>query len=117
MRLILVLACLTLAACGTPQDRCVRATNREAATLDRLITETQEAMTRGYRIETELRDSGVTWGVAYCNRSRNIGFCFDNDRPRTVRRAVPIDPEAERRKLANLRERRAALADRSCLAS
>lgn len=112
-RLALLLV-IVLAGCGTPQERCQRGLQGEVRQLDQLIAETETNIARGFRYETEVRD--VSFGFSYCSRSRNVGVCFDNRSPRTVRRAVAIDPQSERRKLAGLTERRADLAARTCRA-
>lgn len=114
MSRIPIAALLLLAACGSPMERCERSIVREEQRLDALIAETETNLRRGYGYETETRDVSV--GFSYCNRSRNVGVCFDNRTPRTIRRAVAIDPEAEQRKLAGLKDRKLALQSRSCRA-
>lgn len=105
--------CIALAACGTPQDRCARGLERDLRTVNLLIDETEANLARGYRYETEIRNSNV--GVSFCNRSRNVGFCWDNYGPRTVQRPVAIDPAQEQRKLKGLKARQAEIAALSCL--
>jgi hypothetical protein len=102
-----------LAACGTPQDQCIARETRELRSLDRLIAETQGNLDRGYAIDRvtvyedywtwcEVRDPahGGTVARRFCLDQRAVGV----DQPRA------IDPEAEARKLAGLKEQRRDLA-------
>jgi hypothetical protein len=118
-----------LAACGTPQEQCIRTATRELRTVDRLLAETRANLARGYSYETEeitrtewvicdyVQDPASTPGAPLPKpRPR---YCFD-DVTDTVRREVAIDPALERRKLAGLEEKRrdlngkAAAAIRAC---
>ncbi|WP_108263297.1 hypothetical protein [Mangrovicoccus ximenensis] len=107
----LFLGLLLLAACGTPQERCSSDLSREERRLDALISETRTNLARGYTYETEYRD--VNFGMTLCNRGPHVGWCYDH-RTRPVRRAVAIDPEAERRKLDALLLKRSQLQGASC---
>lgn len=107
----LILA-VTVSACGTPQERCIRNVSAELRRLDALIGETEANLARGYGYETReiVRHE---WQI-----------CTDlvGDPPKpvqrmclepvwdTIRRPVAIDPESEHRKLEGLRDRRARLA-------
>jgi hypothetical protein len=42
---------LLLAACGTPQERCISRETRDLRVLDRLIAETEGNLKRGYALE------------------------------------------------------------------
>ena len=114
VRLSALLALCALAACATPREACLRAAAGDLRTLDRLIAETEATIARGYAYASEpytttalefclsrgaYRD-GVNVGLAYCP----VAETRYRDRP------VAIDPAAERRKLAELRARRAAAA-------
>ena len=106
---------LILAACGTPQERCIRSATQEVRTLDRLIAETEANLARGYEYESrEVVRHVWTWCNDYIGRDRRPvrHMCFE---PvfRTVERPVAIDPEVEARKLDGLKTRRAALARRA----
>ena len=46
-----IFALLMLAACGTPQERCIARETRDLRVLDRLIAETQGNLQRGYALE------------------------------------------------------------------
>ena len=110
MRRVLIL-CLLLAACATPQEACVNRATRELRTLDRLIAEQQETLARGYALveRTEWR-----WDWQICDPGTPATdttpatpprWCWDRE-PYTVTDRVPIDPAAERRKLDGLLARR-----------
>ncbi|MGB0660031.1 MAG: hypothetical protein ACPGNV_07605 [Mangrovicoccus sp.] len=104
---------LLLTACGTPQERCQSSLAKEIRSLDRLISEVNGNLARGYAYETRIRN--YSYGVSSCSRyHRHGGFCIGASQPRTYRARVAIDPTAERRKLANLQKRRSELALRSC---
>lgn len=107
-----VLICLLAAACATPQERCISDTTKELRTINSLIAETEGNLSRGYAIE---RETQVRPRLTFCAgsyRHRRIGagvsFCSTDDIVQRER-PVALDPQAERRKLAQLRERRSAL--------
>lgn len=114
MRRPAALALLLLAACGTPQERCIRNATEEVRTLDLLIAETRAALARGYGYEQE---QVVRYQYGHCGYYRGADGhlypqrCFEPYTD-TVSRPVAIDPEVEARKLAGLESRRAALAAR-----
>ncbi|OYX44524.1 MAG: hypothetical protein B7Z02_05340 [Rhodobacterales bacterium 32-67-9] len=99
---------LLLAACGTPQEQCIRTATREIATLDRLIAETETNLARGYALEERevVRREWSRCDDWVPGTPRRM--CFE---PvwHTVKRPVAIDPAAEERKLGGLEARRKAL--------
>ncbi len=110
------LALITLlAACGTPQEQCIRTATRELRTLDMLIAETEASLARGYTYETR---EVVRHVWTRCDDFVGLGphhhrrMCFEPVTD-TVRHPVAIDPTVENRKLAALKDRRAALAARA----
>lgn len=109
MRLGLAFILVALvAACGTPQEQCIRTATREVRTLDRLIAETEANLARGYTYE-EHQIVRHEW--MRCDdwvRGTPARMCFE---PvwHTVKRPVAIDPQAEQRKLDGLKARRKAL--------
>jgi hypothetical protein len=115
MRHPAALALLFLAACGTPQERCIRNATEEVRTLDLLIAETRAALTRGYGYEQE---QVIRYSYGHCGYYRGHDGhryprrCFEPYYD-TVSRPVAIDPAVEERKLAALQSRRAALAGRA----
>ncbi|MCB2110615.1 MAG: hypothetical protein H6895_00490 [Defluviimonas sp.] len=104
---------VALAACGTPQEQCIRGATRELGTVDRLIAETEATIARGYGYRT---DEVVRWAWTVCDtvpiaapgRATPRPMCWEPYTD-TVRRPVAIDPAAEARKLAALKARRTAL--------
>lgn len=106
MRLVAILLFLIVAACGTPQQRCINQSTNELRTVNNLITETEVNIARGYTYVTEARPVRV--GFSYCTRGSHIGFCGSNYND-VVRRPVAIDLAAEERKLQDLKSRRASL--------
>ncbi len=113
---------LLLAACGTPQERCISDVTRELRVVDRLIADSQANLSRGYALVNQTVYVPV-W--EYCTPPVVVRpadgsapvlvpgrMCLD-DEPRTVRRPVAIDPAAEKRKLAGLQDQRKALVARS----
>ena len=116
---LLISLLVLLAACGTPQEQCIRSETHEVRTLDRLIAESEATLARGYGYTSE---TVVRWNWTRCDIYPRRGhlraaprMCYEpyND---TVRRPVAVDPAAEHRKLAALKERRAALLPRALAA-
>ena len=103
---------MLLAACGTPQEQCIRTNTRELRQVDALIAETRANLTRGYGYR---EDIVTDWDWEPCLHGRPVprghmpDMCWE-PYERTVRTPVAIDPASEQRKLAALTERRKALA-------
>jgi hypothetical protein len=113
MRRMILPALALLAACGTPQERCIAANTRDLRTVDRLIAETEGNLDRGYAIETVTITEDY-WD--YCPQPQIEGqppvpprLCLQ-DRSVTVQRAKAIDLNEEARKLDSLKVKRADLA-------
>jgi len=109
--LILVLLAV-LAACGTPQEQCVRNATREIRTLDRLIAEQRATLARGYAYETR---EIMHYAWQRCDDwvpGAPRRMCYEPEWD-TVKEPVAIDPAAEQRKLEGLLARRAALAQQA----
>jgi hypothetical protein len=102
---------LILAACGTPQEQCIRANTKELRQVDALIAETQSNLARGYGYE-EHTVTDWDWEPCFVGRpvanDRHSDMCWE-PYERTVRKAVAIDPAVEKRKLAALTARRKVL--------
>lgn len=108
---------LTLGACATQQERCISTVTRDLRTVDRLITESEGTLRRGYAIE-EYQTTRPTWRQCgwYPQRLRDgrvvagaPRMCWDDEViTRTRPRAVDLD--VEQRKLTSLREKRVQLA-------
>ena len=100
-----------LTACGTPQQRCIGAVTRDMRVVDRLIAETEANIARGYALEktVKMRTGWVECGYPPAtaeNPNPSPNLCLD-DVPYETREPVAIDLNAERAKLASLREKRA----------
>lgn len=115
--LALLVLPLALAACGTPQERCISRNTSEYRTVSRLLAEVEANLARGYAWEERqvVRDRLTQCRNYARDRDGNvvaIGYtpCW-RDYVDTERYRVPIDPAAERRKRDNLAARRAALSD------
>jgi hypothetical protein len=114
MKRLILIALTALAACGTPQEQCISRNTRDLRTVDRLITETEGNLQRGYALETVTRweeywdtcldrvvvNGQVTVQPRTCRRERS----FTEERPRA------IDLQAEARKLDGLKVKRRDLA-------
>lgn len=108
---------LALAACGTPQERCIHAATQEVRVVDGLIAGLRADLARGYAIET-YPTTEMRW--LHCYRPAGpvppgggprpmvSSMCFEPV-PVTATRPRAIDPGAERRKLDGLLARRPAL--------
>ncbi len=100
---------LGLAACASPEERCVIAATKERRTVEALIAETEANLARGYAIDREAeRRPRLTFCAGSARSNVGMSFCTREDIVYRDR-PVAIDPEAERRKLALLRERKARL--------
>lgn len=114
-RLVLILP-LLLAACGTPQERCISTATRDLRTLNGLIEESQANLARGFAYEeyTVRRSRWVHCQSAPVRdsegnlQSGGTYMCLD-DYTDTVRRPISIDLGAERRKLEGMLEKKREL--------
>ncbi|WP_193139514.1 MULTISPECIES: hypothetical protein [unclassified Meridianimarinicoccus] len=103
MRFVIFPVLLLLAACGTPEQRCVRQYTGEVATVERLIEETELNLTRGYTYVLEPSPFNFYWGG--CTGGWD-GFNFCGySQPQYRRKAVAIDPASENRKLQDLQQK------------
>jgi hypothetical protein len=105
-----------LAACGTPQEQCIRQNTRDLRTVERLIAETQGNLDRGYAYET-ITEYDDYW--AYCPQPQVPGttpipdsLCL-KERAVTVQRPKAIDLNDEARKLESLKTKRVELSRRA----
>ena len=102
-----------LAACGTPQQRCINSAAAPLRPVDRLIAETEGNISRGYGLQatTIYRDVWVPCGGVYGPYGYRPagGMCID-EQAQIIERPVAIDIDAERKKLAQLTAKRKELA-------
>ena len=116
-----ILALAALAACGTPQEQCIAKNTRDLRVLDRLITETEGNLARGYAF-VDVETTHTRWvrceapsietlpdGTVRHDPGR---MCLD-DVTMTERRAAAIDLGAEKAKLASMQKKRGELAKAS----
>lgn len=108
---------LFLAACGTPQEQCIRRETRDLRTLDRLIAETQANIERGYAL-VEVRTVELVPDLCYREGATNpdgtsgrpVAFrCFSRDYDVELRPRA-IDLNLEKAKLASMVDKRRSLA-------
>ncbi|MEZ5912681.1 MAG: hypothetical protein R3D84_11060 [Paracoccaceae bacterium] len=114
MRRLSLLVLPLLAACATPQQSCIASATRDIRVLDGLIARAEVDLARGYTVEERVLRThryvpcAVQPAVAK-GAKRTLQFCWeDHDIVRSEPRAIDIP--AETRKLAAMREKRAALA-------
>lgn len=109
---------LIVAACGTPQERCINQNTSEYRTVSRLLAEVEGNLARGYAWEERqvVRDR-LTQCRGYARDSKGrVHVTYEpcwRDYVDTERYRVPIDPAAEQRKRDNLAARKTALSDRA----
>lgn len=105
---------LALAACGTPQERCISQNTREYRTVSNLLAEVEANLARGYAWEERqvVRDRLTQCRDVYRDKDGNRHATYVpcwRDYVDTERYRVPIDPAAETRKRDNLAARQKAL--------
>jgi hypothetical protein len=115
-RLILTLP-LILVACGTPQEQCIARNTRDLRTVEGLISEAEGNLARGYAL---VKEQIVFPSFEPCYQPGRATPDNPNPPPvlttcrtrsyHTVTKPQAIDLEAEARKLAQLKEKRRALA-------
>ncbi|SIS87366.1 hypothetical protein [Paracoccus saliphilus] len=106
---------LLVAACGTPQERCISKHTREYRNVSRLLTEVEGNLQRGYAWEERqvVRDRLTQCRDVRRDKDGNVHVTYTpcwRDYVDTERYRVPIDPAAEARKRDGLAERKAGLA-------
>ncbi|HWL56058.1 MAG TPA: hypothetical protein VNQ78_05200 [Paracoccus sp. (in: a-proteobacteria)] len=110
-----LLPVLLIAACGTPQERCISRNTNEYRAVSRLLAEVEGNLARGYAWE-ERQTVRTEWDQCYYRYRNRDGGWYTGYRPclrdvtDTERYRVPIDPAAEARKRDNLVARKQALA-------
>lgn len=113
MKRYLLTLLLALAGCSTPLEQCVTRSTKNLQAVDNLIASTQANIDRGYALDSRPQ---VSLGLRLCSSpSANFHFCTGTETgPKQT--PVAIDMAAERRKLAELKARRAVLKRQSDLA-
>ncbi|MBB4208773.1 hypothetical protein [Roseinatronobacter bogoriensis] len=108
MRLLLALSAALLAACASPQDRCLQQAQAPLVELDARIAESEHAIARGYRImpATEARTT-----LHICAWPKEpVLFCTRHT-PATRETRVAVDTGSEQANLDRLRAERSAVAE------
>lgn len=102
---------LGLAACATPQERCLNTATRDLRTVNMLIDQTQGNIARGFAVES--RTDWVTdfdWCPGpYWGRGYYRPMMCERDVPVTTNVPRAIDLRAEQAKLDGLLEKRSEL--------
>lgn len=110
MKRFLLAPLLILTACGTPQEQCIGGATRDIRVVDRLISETEANLARGYGYEevTVFMPEWVdcTPHPTAANPNPPPQMCFE-DVPQTSRKAVALDLNAEAAKLKSLKAKHA----------
>ncbi|AGI66327.1 hypothetical protein OAN307_c05990 [Octadecabacter antarcticus 307] len=104
---LLLLPLLALAACSTPREQCISASNRPVAQLDRLISVARGNISRGYAL-AEVQDVRVLHTSCEGTNEDGSTFRFPCEETETTTRQEPvaINVAEERIKLAQLENRR-----------
>ena len=112
MRAILtvLVSATTLAACASPQDRCMRQAQAELYALDAQILDAEQALARGYRV-TAASEARTTLHICAWPKEPVL-FCTRHT-PATSAARVAVDRDVEQENLDRLRRSRAAVAAQS----
>ena len=105
-RVSLTLSALAvLAACATPQERCIRKGASEQTQLLNKIKETEANITRGYAIHRQTVPETVFYSCRRVNDGKVVGYypCPETYY-RTIETPVSIDVKEERKKLRRLQD-------------
>lgn len=105
---------VVLAACGTPQERCISGATASLRPVDRLIAETQGNISRGYGLQatTVYRDVWVPCygGYGPYGPYRPAGGMCIDEQAQIIEQPVAVDIAQEKTKLAQLKAKRKELA-------
>ncbi|MDB6179409.1 hypothetical protein PAF17_18145 [Paracoccus sp. Z330] len=106
---------VALAACGTPEERCISRNTHEYRAVNNLLSEVEANLARGYAWgERAVETDRLTQCRGYYTGPDGVYGVYYRpcyvDSVDIVRYRIPIDPAAEQRKRDNLLERRQKLA-------
>lgn len=105
MKRLIFSGLLGLAACASPQEQCASRASADYNGLQAAIATAEANIARGFALEQEVRaDSRLTFctGTRFGTRvSTGLSACRET-RLREVARPVPLDVEAEKKKLASM---------------
>lgn len=111
--LTLLALCAALAACGTPQERCIRAGTGDLRVVNRLIAESEATLARGYAL-VEVQTSRMDWrqcgwyAPSKKGESPQPRMCWVNV-PDTELRPVSVNLAEERAKLVSMQQKQRQL--------
>lgn len=111
-RVMMILILLTLAACATTEQRCVKKASYDLRTVDALIAETEASIARGFTYATEPSPFNGGWGFCTGGGGGRYGggmLMCTNTANQTVQVPVAVDVDEQKRKLASLKAKRAEL--------
>lgn len=99
-----------LAACGTPQERCISRNTKDLRVVENLIQETEGNLARGYAIET-YRYYDDVWSQCHARDKEGNIYSYSclKEIVREDKRPKAIDLKAEAATLDGLRERQKQL--------
>lgn len=97
---------ILISACGTPRERCEASASEELLRVESLISQVELDLSRGYRVEQELRPG---FELRFCHDVNNSLRWCNHHVTRVSDKEVAIDPLAEQRKLDGLNARRDVL--------
>lgn len=102
----MIVPLVALAACATPREQCINEVSRDTRVLSALINQTERNISRGYALE-QRQDVRTVRGTCRGRNEDGTDFFFRCDETDTINTTVPvaIDLNAERAKLASLKER------------
>ncbi len=112
MRSVVLTAVLFLTACGTPQEQCIRAATSDLRQVDRLMVEVEGNIQRGFGYRT-VQFQTTEWFD--CTPATVAGQAAPTPQrcampvTETRRETVALDMAAERRKLVDLKIKKAEL--------
>ncbi|MEP5762069.1 MAG: hypothetical protein ABJ327_22715 [Litoreibacter sp.] len=100
---------VALAACASPQQRCVDGASKDLNIVQALISDTEATIARGYAIQTTERQLIYTdFCIGHGRRSVGVTWC-NRSQPVIEKTPIAVDLDAERRKLNDLRVKEAEL--------
>lgn len=106
MRPLVLVLPLLLAACVSPEQRCINRASEDLRVLSALIEETRGTIERGYAYE--FREEDRLRYTICTHRDGTRGFCWVRDE-RTTRVPVAVNLDDERAKLETLLAKREEL--------
>lgn len=107
---VTVAGMVLLAACSTPQEKCINRVSKEMHTIDKLRQETAANISRGYAIDVSYVPY-TTYGTCYYGNGRR--YSCPQTYTRTVTKPRTIDVAQERSNLKELEQKLATLQEQS----